>query len=59
MVKGRSTFKVLIDKHTGRRPLERPRLKLEDNCIMFLTEIHFNVKAGLIRLRLEIIGKPC
>jgi len=31
MEEGRSAFKILIDKPTGKRPLGRPRRRWEDN----------------------------
>ena len=36
---GRSAFKILIDKATGKRPLWRPRRRWEDNIRMDLEEI--------------------
>ena len=36
---GRSSFKILTDKPTGKRPLGRPRRRLEDNIIMDHEEI--------------------
>ena len=34
MDKGRSAFKILTDKPTGRRPLERPRCRWENSIRM-------------------------
>ena len=39
MEKGTSAFKILTDKPTGNRPLERPRRRWEDNIRMDLEEI--------------------
>ena len=39
MEEGRSAFKILTGKHTGKRPLGRPRLRWEDNIRMDLEEI--------------------
>ena len=39
---GRSAFKILTGKPTGRRPLERPRRRWEDNIRMDLEEIGIN-----------------
>ena len=50
MQEGRSAFKILIGKPTGKRPLGRPRRRWED-----LEEIGV---IGLIRLRIGITGKP-
>ena len=36
MEEGRSAFKILTGKPTGKRPLGRPRFKLEDNIKMDL-----------------------
>ena len=42
MEEGRSTFKILTGKPTGKRPLGRPRRRWEDNIRMDLKEICFN-----------------
>ena len=42
MDEGRSAFKILTGKSTGKRPLERPRLRWEDNIRMDLEEIGIN-----------------
>ena len=39
---GRSAFKFFTGKPTGKRPLERPRRRWEDNIIMDLEEIGIN-----------------
>jgi len=44
MEKGRSAFKMLTRKPTGKRPLGRPRLRWEDNVGMDLTEIDFTTR---------------
>ena len=36
MEKGRSVFKILTGKPTGKRPLGRPRRRWEDNIRMYL-----------------------
>ena len=43
MEEGRSAFKVLTGKPTGKRPLGRPRRRWEDNIRMELEEIGINV----------------
>ena len=43
MEEGRSAFKILTVKPTGKRPLGRPRRRLEDNIRMTLEEIGINV----------------
>ena len=42
MKEGRSAFKILSDKPTGKRPLGRPRRRWEDNIRMDLEEIGIN-----------------
>ena len=42
MEEGRSAFKILTNKPTGKRPLWRPRLRWEDNIRMDLEEIGIN-----------------
>ena len=39
MEEGRSVFKILTGKPTGKRPLRRPRRRGEDNIRMDLEEI--------------------
>ena len=43
MEEGRSAFKILTGKPTGRRPLGRPRRRWEDNIRMDLEEKGINV----------------
>ena len=52
----RSAFIILIGKPTEERPLRRPRRRWEDNIRMDLKEIGINIRIGLIRLRIGIIG---
>ena len=42
MEEGRSVFKILTGKPTGKRPLGRPRRRWEDNIRMNLEEIGIN-----------------
>ena len=58
MKEGRSDFKVLTGKPTGKRPLGRPRRRWEDNIRMDLEEIGIMRVIGLIQLRIGIIGEP-
>ena len=44
MREGRSAFKILTDKHTGRRPLGRPRRRWEYNIRMDIKEISINTR---------------
>ena len=57
MEEGRSAFKILKDKPTGKRPLGKPRHRWEDNIRMDLEVIGINAVIGLIRLRIGIIGE--
>ena len=38
MEEGMSAFNILTGKPTGKRPLERPRRRWEDNITMYLEE---------------------
>ena len=58
MEEGRSAFKILTGKHTGKRPLGRTRRRWEDNIRMNLEDIGMNAGIGLIRLRIGIIEEP-
>ena len=58
MKKDMNAFKMLIDKPTGKRPLERPRYRWEDNIRIDLKGICVNTRNKLIRLRKWIIGEP-
>jgi hypothetical protein len=44
MEEGRSVFKIITGKSTGKRPLGRPRRRLEDNIKMKLKEMGINAK---------------
>ena len=44
MVVGRSSFKILIGKLAGKRPLIRSRRRWEDNIRMDLEEIGINAR---------------
>ena len=44
MEEGRSAFKILTGKPTGKRPLGRPRHKQDDNIRMDLKEIGINMR---------------
>ena len=44
MEEGRSAFKILTGKPTGKRPLGRPRRRWEDNIEMDLKEIGINTR---------------
>ena len=44
MEEGRSVFKILTGKPTGKRPLGRPRRRWEDNIRIDLKEISINAR---------------
>ena len=60
MEEGRSAFKILTGKTTGKRPLGRHRRRWEDNIRMGLKEIEYvsTGGTGFIRLRIGTIGEP-
>ena len=57
MEEGRSAFKILTGKPTGRRPLGRLRCTWEDNIRIDLKETDANTRTRLIRPRRGIIGE--
>ena len=57
MEKGRSPFKILTGKPTGKRPLGRPRRRWKD-IRMDIKEIGTIRGIGLIWLKIGIIGEP-
>ena len=58
MEEGRSAFKILAFKPTGKRPLG-PRHRCEDNIRTDLQEIDINMKNIVDSLRIGITGGPC
>ena len=52
---GRSAFKILTEKPTGKMILGKPSHRWEDNIRMDFKEMY---SIGLIRLRTGIIGEP-
>ena len=57
MEEGRSAFKILSGKPTGKIPLGRPGHRWKDNIRMDLKEITIYTGIALIRLRIRIIGE--
>jgi hypothetical protein len=49
-------YRVLVGKPEGRRPLERPRLRWEDNIKMDLREVEWGAWTGSILLRIGAGG---
>ena len=58
MEEGRSAFKMLTNKPTGKTPLGRPRRRCEDNIRTDLKQTDNTREIGLIRLMVGIIGGP-
>ena len=58
MKEGRSAFKMLTGKPTGKRPLGRPRRRWQDNVEWTLKRYVSMRVIGLIRLRIGIIREP-
>ena len=57
MEEGRSAFKILTGKPTGKRPLGRSRLRWEDNIRMDLEEICINAGNWVDSAQDKIIGE--
>ena len=55
MEEGRSAFKILTGKPTGKRPLGRPRPIWEDSIRKNLKEV--NTINWIIQVRIRIIGE--
>ena len=55
---GRSAFKILTGKLTGKRPLGRPRRRWKDNIRMGLEEICINAGNWVDSAQDRIIGEP-
>ena len=55
MEEGKSVFKILTGKPTGKRPLGKSRRRWEDDIRMDLVSMRV---IGSIRLRIRIIGDP-
>ena len=53
----RSAFNILAGKHTGKRPLGRPRRGWEDNIRMDLKEIGVNTRNWVNLDQIGIIGE--
>jgi hypothetical protein len=52
MGEGRGVYRVLVGSPEGRRPLERPRRRWEDNIKMDLREIGIDGRTGFSWLRI-------
>ena len=58
MEEGRSAFKILTGKPKGKRPLERPRRRWEDNIKIDLEEIGISAGNWVDSAQIGIIGEP-
>ena len=58
MEEGRSALKILTGKHIGRRRLERPRHRWEDNIRIYLKEIGINTRNLVDSAQNKIMGEP-
>jgi hypothetical protein len=56
MGEGRVAYRILAGRPEGRRPLERPRRRWEDNVKMDLQEVGWGAWTGLIWLRIGAGG---
>jgi hypothetical protein len=48
----RGAYRALVGKPEGRRPLERPRRRWEDNIKIYLREVGWGAWTGSIWLRI-------
>ena len=53
MEEGRSAFKILTGKPTGKKPLKRPRRRWEDNIRMDLEEIGIDARNWVYSTRVR------
>jgi hypothetical protein len=56
MGEGRGAYRILVGRPEGRRPLGRPRRRLEDNIKIDLQEMGWGAWTGLIWLRIGTGG---
>jgi hypothetical protein len=56
MAERRGAYRALVGKPEGRRSLERPRRRWEDNIKMDLREVRWSAWTGLIWLRIGTGG---
>jgi hypothetical protein len=53
----RGVYRVLVEKHEGKKPLGRPRRTWEDRIKMYLQEVGCGTRTGSIWLRIGTGGK--
>jgi hypothetical protein len=56
MGEGRDVYRVLVGSPEGKKPLERPRRRWEDNIKMDLKEIGIDGRTGFSWLRIGSSG---
>jgi hypothetical protein len=56
MGEGRGLYRILVGKPEGKRPLERPWSRWEDNINMDFQEVVCGVCTGLSCLKIETSG---
>jgi hypothetical protein len=56
MGEGRGTYRILVGRPEGKRPLGRPRCRWEDNIKMDIQEVGWGAWSGLIWLRIGTGG---
>jgi hypothetical protein len=56
MGEGRGSYRILVGRPEGRRPLGRPRRRWEDNIKIDLQEVGWGAWTGLIWLRIGTGG---
>jgi hypothetical protein len=56
MGEGRNVYRVSVGKPEGKRPLERPRRRWEDEIKMDLREVGCGVWSGFTWLRIGTVG---
>ena len=59
MEERRSSFKILTDTSTGKRPLGRPRRRWEDNIRMNIKEIDINTRNWVDSAQDTLLESPC
>ena len=59
MGEGRGVYRVLVGKPGGKRPLERPRRRWEDNIKIALQEVGWGVWTGSSWLRIGQVAGTC
>jgi hypothetical protein len=56
MAEGRNVYRVSVGKPEGKRPLDRPRRRWEDEIKMEFREIGWGMWSEFTRLRIGTVG---